>query len=57
MCDELTTASAANKIHLMQEIDKGVGQLVMDCGKILINTLGKRAQIALELGYLGVLQA
>ena len=40
VCDALTTASAANNIRLLQEIDEGVVQLVKDCGKKLTNTLG-----------------
>jgi len=31
-CDELATASAANNIASMQEIDEAVLQLVKDCG-------------------------
>ena len=42
VCNALTTASAANNIHLMQEIDEGVIQLDKDCEKKLTNTLGKR---------------
>ena len=42
VCDALATASAANNICLLQEIDEGVVQLVKDCGKKLTNTLGKR---------------
>jgi len=38
-CDELATASAANKIASMQEIDEAVLQLVKDCGKKLANTI------------------
>jgi len=32
-CDELATASAANDIPGMQEVDVAVVQLVKDCGK------------------------
>jgi len=32
-CDELATASAANNIPTMQEIDVAVRELVTDCGK------------------------
>jgi len=39
-CDELATASAANNMASMQEIDKTVLQLVKDCGKKLANTIG-----------------
>jgi len=38
-CDELATASAANKMASMQEIDEAVLQLVKDCGKKLANTI------------------
>jgi len=38
-CDELATASAANAIPGMQEVDKTVVQLVKDCGKKLTNTI------------------
>jgi len=38
-CDELATASAANNMASMQEIDKAVLQLVKDCGKKLANTI------------------
>jgi len=38
-CDELATASAANDIPAMQEVDEAVGQLVNDCGKKLTNTI------------------
>ena len=38
-CDELTTASAANNMASMQEIDETVLQLVKDCGKKLANTI------------------
>jgi len=37
-CDELATASAANNMASMQEIDEAVLQLVKDCGKKLENT-------------------
>ena len=37
--DELATASAANNIASMQEIDEAVLQLVKDCGKQLANTI------------------
>ena len=57
VCNALTTASAANKIHLMQEIDEGVIQLVQDCGKKLPNTLGKRVPGAPPPGNPGVLPA
>ena len=42
VCKTLATASAASNIHLMQEIDEGVIQLVKHCSKKLTNTLGKR---------------
>jgi len=38
-CDELATASAANNMASMQAIDKGVLQLVKDCGKKLTKTI------------------
>jgi len=38
-CDELTTASAANDIHGMQEVDEAVVQLVKDSGKKLTNRI------------------
>jgi len=38
-CDELATASAANNMAGMQEIDEAVLQLVKDCGKKLANTI------------------
>jgi len=38
-CDELGTASAANKLASMQEIDETVLQLIKDCGKKLANTI------------------
>jgi len=38
-CDELATASAANNMASMQEIDQAVLQLVKDCGKKLANTI------------------
>ena len=38
-CDELPTASAANNMASMQEIDKAVLQLVTDCGKKLTKTI------------------
>ena len=37
--DELATASAANNMASMQEIDEAVLQLVKDCGKKLANTI------------------
>ena len=57
VCNALTTASSANNIHLMQEIDEGVIQLVKDCGKKLTNTLGKHVPGAPPLGNPGVLHA
>jgi len=38
-CDELASASAANNMASMQEIDETVLQLVKDCGKKLANTI------------------
>ena len=38
-CDELATASAANNMASMQEIDEAVLQLVKHCGKTLANTI------------------
>ena len=52
--DALATASAANNIRLLQQIDKGVVQLVKECGKKLTNTLGKRVQGAPRPGNPGV---
>ena len=43
-CDALATASAANNIRLLQEIDEGVVQLVKDWGKKLTNTRRKRVR-------------
>ena len=57
VCNALATASSANNIHLMQEIDEGVIQLVKDCGKKLTNTLGKRVPGAPPPGNTGVLPA
>jgi len=44
-CDELATASAANNIASMQEIDEAVLQLVKDCGKKLANTIRTNIQV------------
>ena len=38
-CDELATASAANNMASMQEIDKAVLQLVKDSGKKVTRTI------------------
>jgi len=38
-CDELATASAANNMASMQEIDEAVLQLVKDYGKKVANTI------------------
>jgi len=38
-CDELATASAANNMASMQEIDEAVLQLVKNCGKKLTKTI------------------
>jgi len=38
-CEELATASVANTIASMQEIDQPVLQLVKDCGKKLTKTI------------------
>ena len=57
VCDALATASAANNIRLMQEINEGVVQLVKDCGKKLTSTLGKRVRGAPRPGNPGVLPA
>jgi len=40
-CDELPTASAANNMASMQEIDEAVLQLVKDCGKKLTTSAKK----------------
>ena len=53
----LATVSAANNIHLMQEIEEGVIQLVRVCGKKLTNTLGKRVAGTAPPGNPGVLPA
>jgi len=39
VCDELATASAANNMASMQEIDEAVLQLVKDCGMKQANTI------------------
>jgi len=39
VCDELATASAANSMVSMQEIDEAVHKLVKDCGKKLTKTI------------------
>ena len=44
-CDELATASAANNMGTMQEIDETVLQLVKDCGQKLANTIRTNNQI------------
>jgi len=44
-CDELGTASAANNMASMQEIDEAVLQLVNDCGKKLANTIGTNTHV------------
>ena len=54
ICDALATASAANNIRLLQEIDDGVVQLVKDFGKKLTNTVGKRVRGAPLPGNPGV---
>jgi len=38
-CDEIATASPANNIPRMQEVDEGVVQLVKDCAKKLTKTI------------------
>ena len=53
----LATMPAANNIHLMQEIEEGVIQLVKDCRKKLTNTLGKRVPGTPPPGNPGVLPA
>ena len=45
VCNALVTASAVNSIHVMQEIDEGVIQLVEDCGKKLTNTLDRKSVV------------
>jgi len=45
-CDELATASAANNMASMQEIDEAVLQLVKDCGKKLANTIRTNNHVA-----------
>ena len=54
VCDGHTTASAANNIRLVHEIDEGVVQLVKDCGKKLTNTLGKQVRGGPRPGNTGV---
>ena len=54
VCDALATASAANNIRLLQEIDEGVVQLVKDWGKKLTNTRRKRVRGAPRPGNPGV---
>ena len=44
-CDELATASAANNMASMQEIDEAVLQLVTDCGRKLANTIRTNNQV------------
>ena len=44
-CDELGTASGANNMASMQEIDEAVLQLVKDCGKKLANTIRTNTQV------------
>jgi len=44
-CDEHATASAANNIASMQEIDEAVLQLVKDCGNKLANTIRTNNQV------------
>jgi len=44
-CDELATASAANNMASMQEIDEAVLQLVKECGKKLANTIRTNNQV------------
>ena len=44
VCHRLTTASAANKVHNMQQADEGIVQLVNDCIDKLITTMNRRAQ-------------
>jgi len=43
--DELATASAANDIPGMQEVDEAVVQLVKDCGKKLTNTINLKNKL------------
>jgi len=44
-CDELATASAANDIPGMQEMDEAVVQLVKDCGKKLTNSINLKNKL------------
>jgi len=44
-CDELATASAANKMASMQESDEAVLQLVKDCGKKLTKTIENKNHV------------
>jgi len=48
-CDELATASAANDIPGMQEVDEAVVQLVKDCGKKLTNTINLKNKPFLQV--------
>ena len=43
-CDELATASAANDLSGMPEVDKAVVQLGKDCGKKLTNTINLKSK-------------
>jgi len=42
--DELATASAANNIPGMGEVEEAVVQLVKDCGKKLTNTINLKSK-------------
>ena len=44
VCDQLTTASATNKVPNMHQADEGIVQLVKDCIDKLMTTMNRRAQ-------------
>ena len=52
-CDQLATASAANNVVNMQQVDEGVVQLVKDCIDKLTTTLNWRSQKAANGHVLG----
>ena len=47
-CDTLATASAANNVIGMQQVDDAVVQIGKDCGRKLMNTLANRAAAQLR---------
>jgi len=48
-CNEHVTASAANDIPGMLEVDEAVVQLVKDCGKKLTNTINLKNKLFLQV--------